>query len=149
MSSSLRAPRGRSTVVAGGVNVLANLVAAAVVYLVGVLLGLFPREPGAVAAAVVVTLGAVVWAMILINRFLAEDAKLASAAAGTVLFGVAILIATSAGRVADPEVGSEGAAAGAVLVAGGLVLALVWWRSRRRRLAHGRRIGGLHWYEPR
>jgi hypothetical protein len=52
------------------VNVVANLIAAAVIYLAGVIAGLFPRSPALIGSAIVTLLMALFGAFALASRFL-------------------------------------------------------------------------------
>ncbi|MBB2941946.1 uncharacterized membrane protein YgdD (TMEM256/DUF423 family) [Actinoplanes lutulentus] len=131
-------------------NVVANLVAAAVIYLGGVMIGLFPREPKAVASAVTAVLLAAAYGAMLATRLLRQESRRSARAVGLVFFSGSLVIANIGGVETDPFINSPlGLAWASILLLGGITLAILRLRHRKRVLADGRKINGLSWYEPR
>jgi hypothetical protein len=76
------------------VNVVANLVAAAVIYLIGVVAGLLPSSPIAIAAAAALTLGGLGLAiMVLSVTFVGGRVAIYAVAFGFVLAGASLMAA--------------------------------------------------------
>ncbi|MBG0560714.1 hypothetical protein [Actinoplanes aureus] len=149
MTTSGQSRPWRSFLAAVGVNVLANLVAAAIIYLGGVLFGIFPREPKAIASALVIVLLAAAWGAILATRFFGLADLQLTTSAGTAFLGGSLVVANLAGVEIDPIWNSPlGLVPAVVLFLGGLWFTRPAWRDRKRRLAEAHRIKGLHWYEP-
>jgi hypothetical protein len=143
--------RGRAFVRDVGINVLANLLAASLIYLGGALVGLFPRDPKAIVSAVALLLLGVSLSPFLASSFLRNELREISFGVGAMLFGASMLIASFSGLDLGALTGST--LSGRI----GIALIIVWgaWAARRdfrryrRRIADDRQIKGLHWYEPR
>lgn len=69
------------------VNVIANLIAVAVLYLAGVLAGLLPKSPELIATAALIVLMAAFLGVAIVSRFLSGVSRQWSLAIGTVLGG--------------------------------------------------------------
>jgi hypothetical protein len=153
MSSTEGSRRWLSVLVDVAVNVLANLIAgtvgAALLYLGGALLGLFPREPKAIASAVVAILLAIFGVIVLASRIFKDGRRFIATSSAITVFGAAILIARAAGiDLGSSLEGWWGIVCGAVFFVFGLLLAWSMWMQHRRELIAGRQITGLSWYVP-
>jgi uncharacterized membrane protein (UPF0136 family) len=131
-----------------GINVLANLVAAAVVYLGGVAVGLFPRNSGAIAASGTAVGLVLVVAAALVRRSMEMGRRTLVAAGLAILIGGWITFFAMAAPKAISDIprwlqflyGIPLLLIGPWLVRLGLRRGA---RDRRRR----ERINGLHWIE--
>lgn len=128
-------------------NVVANLVAAAIIFLGGVAFGLFPRSPGAIGAAVLIVLftPALVahgWAFYLHEQgragFVVRATLILAIPTPLAVLGVPALVTSSAVEV-------RGAGAGVIVAAVVLALYLARqvWRFARGRARARRRPGSL------
>jgi predicted tellurium resistance membrane protein TerC len=75
-----------------GVNVLANLIAVPILYLIGVLAGLFPRDPQAIALAITIVLSVAFLLVGLVSQFLKGTRQLKALCLSIVLAGCMILV---------------------------------------------------------
>lgn len=123
------------------VNVLANLIAAGIIYIGGTAFGLFPRSPQAIAASITVVLAGGIGLLLLLDDVLRGEQGATAALLTIVLFGA---IGITAG-IADVQV-YPAVPRWAHSVSGTALLILGARRMRSRRQLR-RRIKGLHWVE--
>lgn len=84
------------------VNVLANLIAAAVIYLAGAGAGLLPSSPQLIAASLSMILACAFFGLVIISRFTGGHLRYQMTTAGIAISGPAMMAATFAG-VLDNE----------------------------------------------
>jgi FtsH-binding integral membrane protein len=99
------------------VNVIANLIAAAVIYLGGVAFGFFPRSTSAIASAVCFVLLAGFYGVFVVSRFMPAENRMGPAFLAAVLGGSAYCLAILTGLYDDPTTPRWMSAAGGGLMA--------------------------------
>lgn len=124
------------------VNVLANLIAAGIVYIGGSAIGVFPRSPQAVAASVTVVLVGGIGILTLLNDVLQGERSATTAVSTIVLLGATGITA----GIADMEVYPSVPRWAHIVL--GTALLIVGVRLLRTRRRSRRRISGLHWVGP-
>lgn len=127
------------------INVLANLIAAAIVYVGGVAFGLFPRSTVAVAISSFVILVSANWATLIAMKFIKTENRTITLALGSAMGGGSLLIAGFS-ELVPPGIAQWAAIGlGAVLIC--VDAALIWASVDlvKRNRAPRDRIKGLHW----
>ena len=133
-----------------GVNVLANLIAAGIIYAAGVATGLFPRSTEAVATAMAVVGLVALWSVgIAAEAGPNQDRRELFSASTVVVLGVLLLIYTVARGGAEKPFWWLFMASGLFFVVFGVLGVVLIRRGMSAAKAGQRRIKGLSWYSPR
>ena len=133
-----------------GINVLANLIAGAIIYVGGVFLGFFPKNTHALATALALLLASACFLILMAARLVGGRAQLIGAAIGALFLACALIVAgVGGGRVGtfDPTAIWQ---RGALVLVGALFLFPPGWLvfefldTRRRRRRSERRSARRH-----
>lgn len=132
-----------------GVNVLANLVAALVIYLLGAALGLFPRSSEAVGVALMGLGAAAIYLLTFVgeagNDFYRREL---SAAGSTIVVGALLIIYGVTQSQGDRTTWWVCISLGSISALVGAWGVYSILKKMKVRQNEERRLKGLHWYEP-
>jgi hypothetical protein len=132
-----------------GVNVIANLVAAAMVYIGGSLLGIFPKSPELIIGSAAAVILAGLWPGLALIFSLRGVRRKVAMGIFNVLMGLVFVLPVALNLKYRPFWFPDGFAVtiGVLAILGGLHAIIIGVRQVRRDRITRSRIRGLHWIE--